>query len=175
MVAINMYEIYKDMGLDAVIQMQAVCPEMKISDGISISGTQYGLKWLISRLEMTIGLHIAISRTAPDKYVVFADIGKKKIIFAVLELENLPIVMDLITVSQYAEMHGLPERTVRNWCNAGKMQGAFLAGKTWNIPADAPLPRKGKMKASPLLKQLREEKDGRVSGGIYHLTQIDLT
>ena len=170
-----MYEIYKDMGLDAVIQMQAVCPEMKISDGISISGTQYGLKWLISRLEMTIGLHIAISRTAPDKYVVFADIGKKKIIFAVLELENLPIVMDLITVSQYAEMHGLPERTVRNWCNAGKMQGAFLAGKTWNIPADAPLPRKGKMKASPLLKQLREEKDGRVSGGIYHLTQIDLT
>ena len=83
--------------------------------------------------------------------------------------------MDLITVTQYAQMHGLPERTVRNWCNAGKMQGAFLAGKTWNIPADAPLPRKGKPKVSALLKRLREEKDGRVSGGIYHRTQIDLT
>ena len=83
--------------------------------------------------------------------------------------------MDLITVTQYAQMHGLPERTVRNWCNAGKMQGAFLAGKTWNIPTDAPLPRKGKPKVSVLLKRLKEEKDGRVSGGIYHRTQIDLT
>ena len=83
--------------------------------------------------------------------------------------------MELMTVTQYAEMHGLSERTVRNWCNAGKMQGAFLAGKTWNIPADAPLPRKGKMKVSPLLKRLLEEKDSRVSGGIYHRTQIDLT
>ena len=83
--------------------------------------------------------------------------------------------MDLITVTQYAQMHGLPERTVRNWCNAGKMQGAFLSGKTWNIPADAPLPKKGKPKVSALLKRLREEKDGRVSGGIYHRTQIDLT
>ena len=87
----------------------------------------------------------------------------------------MPIAMELMTVTQYAEMHGLSERTVRNWCNAGKMQGAFLAGKTWNIPADAPLPRKGKMKVSPLLKRLLEEKDGRVSGGIYHRTQIDLT
>ena len=83
--------------------------------------------------------------------------------------------MDLITVSQYAEMHGLPERTVRNWCNAGKMQGAFLAGKTWNIPADAPLPKKSKGKVSPLLTRLREEKEGRINGGIYHRTQIDLT
>ncbi len=87
----------------------------------------------------------------------------------------MPIAMELMTVIQYAEMHGLSERTVRNWCNAGKMQGAFLAGKTWTIPADAPLPRKGKMKVSPLLKRLLEEKDGRVSGGIYHRTQIDLT
>ena len=55
------------------------------------------------------------------------------------------------------------------------MEGAILVGKTWNIPADAPLPRKGKLKASPLLKRLREEKEGKVSGGIYHRTQIDLT
>ena len=83
--------------------------------------------------------------------------------------------MDFVSVSQYAEMHGLPERTVRNWCNAGKMPGTFLAGKTWSIPADAPLPKKGKSKVSPLLKRLREEKEGRISGGIYHRTQIDLT
>ena len=83
--------------------------------------------------------------------------------------------MDFITVTQFAEQHDISERTVRNWCAAGKIEGAFLAGKTWNIPADAALPRKGKAKASPLLKRLREEKEGKISGGIYHRTQIDLT
>jgi len=33
----------------------------------------------------------------------------------------------------------------------------------------------GKKKPSPLLKRLRQEKEGKVSGGIYHRTQIDLT
>ena len=83
--------------------------------------------------------------------------------------------MELISVSRFAQQHDLSERTVRNWCAAGKMDGAVLIGKTWSIPADAPLPRKGKAKVTPLLKRLREEKDVRVSGGIYHRTQIDLT
>lgn len=83
--------------------------------------------------------------------------------------------MDYITVAQFAQQHGISERTVRNWCAAGKIEGAFLCGKTWNIPVDASLPRKGRSKESLLLKRLREEKDGRVSGGIYHRTQIDLT
>ena len=83
--------------------------------------------------------------------------------------------MDFITVSQFAQQHGLPERTVRNWCAAGKIEGAVLMGKTWSVPADAPLPRKGKVKTTPLLKRLREEKDGQIRGGIYHRTQIDLT
>lgn len=83
--------------------------------------------------------------------------------------------MEYITVSQYALEHGLPERTVRSWCRAGKMPGAYLAGKTWNIPADAPLPRRGKAKIPPLLQRLREEKAASINGGIYHRTQIDLT
>ena len=83
--------------------------------------------------------------------------------------------MDFITVTQFAEQHNLSERTVRNWCAAGKIEGAFLTGKTWNIPVYAPLPKKGKVKETPLLKRLREEKEGKVSGGIYHRTQIDLT
>ena len=83
--------------------------------------------------------------------------------------------MELISVSRFAQQHNLSERTVRNWCATGKIDGAVLVGKTWNIPADAPLPRKGKLKESPLLKRLRDEKEGRISGGIYHRTQIDLT
>lgn len=83
--------------------------------------------------------------------------------------------MDFTTVTQFAEQHNLSERTVRNWCAAGKIEGAFLAGKTWNIPVNAVLPKRGKVKETPLLKLLREEKEGKVSGGIYHRTQIDLT
>ena len=83
--------------------------------------------------------------------------------------------MEYLSVKRYADAHGLPERTVRNWCAAGKIQGAFLTGKTWNIPADAPMPEKTKQKISPLLNRLREEKIAKLNGGIYHRTQIDLT
>jgi len=83
--------------------------------------------------------------------------------------------MDYITVSQFADENGISERTVRNWCAAGKIEGAFLSGKTWNLPADTSVPRKGKRPLSPLLKRLIQEKEGKISGGIYHRTQIDLT
>ena len=83
--------------------------------------------------------------------------------------------MDFISVIQFAEKYGVSERTVRNYCATGKIQGAFLIGKTWNIPADADLPRKGKKRLSPLLTRLRDEKESRLKGGIYHRTQIDLT
>lgn len=83
--------------------------------------------------------------------------------------------MEYLSVTQFAEMHGISERTIRNLCATGKIEGVFLTGKTWNIPLDAELPQKGKKKISPLLARLREEKDTKLKGGIYHRTQIDLT
>lgn len=83
--------------------------------------------------------------------------------------------MKFISVSQFAAKYGISERTARNLCATGKIEGAFLTGKTWNIPADAVLPQKGKKKISPLLARLREEKEAKLKGGIYHRTQIDLT
>ena len=83
--------------------------------------------------------------------------------------------MEYLSVKEYADSNGLSERTVRNWCAAGKIQGAFLTGKTWNIPTDASIPERTKEKISPLLSRLREEKEAKLSGGIYHRTQIDLT
>ena len=83
--------------------------------------------------------------------------------------------MEYISVVQFAEKYGISERTARNYCAEGKIEGAFLTGKTWNIPADAELPPKGKRKLSPLLSRLREEKEAKLNGGIYHRTQIDLT
>ena len=89
--------------------------------------------------------------------------------------QNLPIDAIYISVTRFAEKYGISERTARNYCAMGKIEGAFLTGKTWNIPADAALPKKGKAKLSPLLERLRQEKQGRLKGGIYHRTQIDLT
>ena len=83
--------------------------------------------------------------------------------------------MEYISVSQFAENYGISERTARNYCATGKIEGAFLTGKTWNIPADADLPRRSKRKVSPLLAALREQKEMRMKGGIYHRIQIDLT
>ena len=83
--------------------------------------------------------------------------------------------MEYISVSQFAEKYGISERTARNYCATGKIEGAFLTGKTWNIPADADLPRRSKRKVSPMLAALREQKEMRLKGGIYHRIQIDLT
>ena len=85
--------------------------------------------------------------------------------------------MEYISVIEFAEKYGISERTVRNYCASGKIEGAFLTGKTWNIPADAVIvkSRKSKDKSNALLQRLREEKETRLKGGIYHRTQIDLT
>ena len=85
--------------------------------------------------------------------------------------------MKYISVAEFAAKHGISERTARNYCTLGKIEGAILVGKTWNIPADAELPsRKPRQrKAMPLLVVLRQEKEAKLKGGIYNKTQIDLT
>ena len=83
--------------------------------------------------------------------------------------------MEYISVAHFAGKYGISERTARKYCADGKIDGAFLTGKTWNIPSDTMLPKKGNAKLSPLLTRLREEKDSKLKGGIYHRTQIDLT
>ncbi|NDV68737.1 DNA-binding protein [Dysgonomonas sp. 25] len=85
--------------------------------------------------------------------------------------------MRYLSVSQFAQKWGVPERTIRNYCATGRIKGAFLTGKTWNIPEDALLPQKSHSRFSdnPLLNILKEQKDMKLKGGIYHRTQIDLT
>lgn len=85
--------------------------------------------------------------------------------------------MKYISVVEFAGKYGVSERTARNYCAAGKIEGAFLTGKTWNIPENAELPsrKKPKEKIMPLLAILREQKQMKLKGGIYHKTQIDLT
>ena len=85
--------------------------------------------------------------------------------------------MEYISVVEFAEKFGISERTARNYCAQGKIEGVVLIGKTWSIPATAELPQRKKRtsRVIPLLVVLREQKDARLNGGIYHRTQIDLT
>lgn len=50
--------------------------------------------------------------------------------------------MEFLTTSQIAEKWGLTERRIRMMCQEGKIEGAFLVGKTWNIPENAEKPQR---------------------------------
>jgi Fic family protein len=86
--------------------------------------------------------------------------------------------MRYLSVVEIAKKWNVSERSVRNYCAHGRVNGAFLTGKTWNIPENAEKPeRTNKRKEQPqtLLDILQDEKKNKYSGGIYHKTQIDLT
>ena len=86
--------------------------------------------------------------------------------------------MRYLSVAEIAKKWNVSERSVRNYCAQGRVNGAFLTGKTWNIPENAEKPeRTNKRKEGPitLLDILKEQKVSKYSGGIYHKTQIDLT
>ena len=86
--------------------------------------------------------------------------------------------MKYLSVAEVAKKWGLTDRSVRKYCANGKIPGAFLTGKTWNIPENSEKPMRisQKNKLPPtLLEILKEQKDSHLSGGIYHRIQIDLT
>ena len=86
--------------------------------------------------------------------------------------------MQYRSVNEIAKKWNVSERSVRNYCAQGRVDGAFLTGKAWNIPENAEKPeRSNKKKEQPitLLDILQEQKASKYSGGIYHKTQIDLT
>ena len=85
--------------------------------------------------------------------------------------------MIYISVAEAAKKWGISERSVRTYCADGRVAGARLVGKTWEIPFDAEKPKRAVRsdKKRTLLDILREEKSARLSGGIYHRVQIDLT
>ena len=81
--------------------------------------------------------------------------------------------MKYLTVSECAKKWNMSDRTIRNYCASGKIKDAVLVGKTWQIPEGTPIPTKSKK--ATLLDRLKEEKDIKLSGGIYHKIQVDLT
>lgn len=86
--------------------------------------------------------------------------------------------MEYLSVSEIAKKWNISDRMVRNYCAHGRITGAFLTGKTWNIPANAIKPEREKLKDysdNELLNALKDQKEISLHGGIYHKTQIELT
>ena len=88
------------------------------------------------------------------------------------------IDMKYLTSSEIAVKWNISERSVRNYCNNGRVVGAVLQGKTWLIPENAEKPKR-QMRHSlgnrNLLTILHDEKESQVTSGIYHKLQIEMT
>ena len=86
--------------------------------------------------------------------------------------------MRYLSVTEIAKKWEVSERSVRNYCAQGRVNGALITGKIWNIPENAEKPErinKRKEVKITLLDILKEQKASKYSGGIYHKTQIELT
>lgn len=83
-----------------------------------------------------------------------------------------------ISVEEAAQNWQISERSARNYCAQGRVEGALLEGKTWKIPVTAKKPERKPRHFSAeetLLAFLKREKESGLKGGIYHKIQIDLT
>ena len=86
--------------------------------------------------------------------------------------------VNYISVEEASQKWQISERSVRNYCAQGRVEGALLEGKTWKIPSTAEKPDRKHRHSSAeetLLAFLKREKDAGLKGGIYHKIQIDLT
>ena len=86
--------------------------------------------------------------------------------------------MEYLSIAEVAKKWGLSERSVRNYCAEGRVDGARLVGKTWFVPETTERPsRKARVISTDnaLLSRLLEEKSVGLKGGIYHKTQVELT
>ena len=82
-----------------------------------------------------------------------------------------------MTIKEASVLWNLSERSVRNYCALGRVEGAVIEGGVWKIPLNAKKPVRANEKENKnyLLERLREEKKHGIKGGIYHKLQIDLT
>ena len=84
---------------------------------------------------------------------------------------------EFISVKEASIKWNISERSVRNYCAIGRVEGAILVGKTWMIPEGAKKPKRSNEKENKnyLLERLRFEKKNQIKGGIYHKLMIDIT
>ena len=85
--------------------------------------------------------------------------------------------MRRLTIEEAAAKWGVTPRQVRTYCAGSRVPGAVLKHGEWRIPADAQKPERKRRRTFPttILGVLEAERGSRISGGIYHRLQIDIT
>ena len=76
--------------------------------------------------------------------------------------------MRYLSVTEIAKKWNVSERSVRNYCAQGRVDGAFLTGKTWNIPENAEKPERTNKNLKGLKKEnLRDNMTTLESDGVH--------
>ena len=85
--------------------------------------------------------------------------------------------MDFLTIDDIAARWGITPRQVRSYCADNRIAGATLERGEWRIPANASKPERKRRRTFPttVLGVLEAERSSRISGGLYHRLQIDIT
>ena len=85
--------------------------------------------------------------------------------------------MHIKTIDEIAAKWGITPRQVRTYCADGRIPGATMGHGEWQIPDDAVKPKRRSRRTFPttILGVLEAERSSRISGGLYHRPQIDLT
>ena len=85
--------------------------------------------------------------------------------------------MDFLTIDEIAARWGITPRQVRSYCADNRIAGATLERGEWRIPANASKPERKRRRTFPttVLGVLEAERSSRISGGLYHRLQIDIT
>ena len=65
--------------------------------------------------------------------------------------------MTYLSVSKIAKKWNVSVRSVRNYCADGRIPGAFITGKTWNIPENADQPERKNKKSKKLLRKTKQQ------------------
>ena len=84
--------------------------------------------------------------------------------------------MKFIAVKEAADAWDITERTVRKYCEQGRIEGAINVGKLWIIPIDTPCPnnvdRSSMLK--PLAQKVVYQRSKNNHFGIYEYLQVNL-
>ena len=85
--------------------------------------------------------------------------------------------MHFVTIDEIAAKWGVSPRQVRAYCAMGRVPGATLDHGDWRIPENAAKPERKSRRTFPttVLGILEAERSARISGGLYHRLQIDIT
>ncbi|MDO4178654.1 MAG: Fic family protein [Phascolarctobacterium sp.] len=86
--------------------------------------------------------------------------------------------MRYINIEEIAARWNLSVRSVRNYCASGRIEGAKIEAGKWLVPENAVKPiRKIRSNKIPnsIAKRLVFEMEHKLTGGLYHILQIDFT